>query len=54
MVAYKVKNNEALVLALDSFNSIDGETKHQFSIDGKAYEINTFGRFTSVVRMSLK
>jgi hypothetical protein len=53
MIAYKVKGNEALVLALDGFGRVDGETKHQFSISGKEYEVSTFGRFTSVVRLKL-
>lgn len=53
MIAYKVKGNEALILALDGFGKVDGETKHKFAINGKEYEISTFGRFTSVIRLKL-
>lgn len=53
MIAYKLKGNEALVLALDAFGKIDGETNHSFSINNKNYELKTFGRFTSVVRLQL-
>lgn len=53
LIAYKVKGNEALVLALDGFGKIDGEIKHEFSIEGKNYDLKTYGRFTSVVRLKL-
>lgn len=53
MIAYKVKGNEALVLALDGFGKIDNETKHEFMINGKKYDIKTYGRFTSVIRLKL-
>jgi hypothetical protein len=53
LIAYKVKNNEALVLALDGFGKIDGETVHSFEIGGKSYNVKTKGRFTSVVRLKL-
>jgi hypothetical protein len=53
LIAYKVKDDEALVLALDGFGKIDGETTHSFNIGNKSYEIKTFGRFTSVVRLKL-
>lgn len=53
MIAYKVKDGEALVLAMNGFGEADAEVSHQFSINGKIYDIKTFGRFTSVVRMKL-
>ena len=53
MIAYKIKDGEALVLALDGFGKLDGETIHTFNISGKAYSIKTFGRFTSVIRLIL-
>lgn len=53
MIAYKIRNNEALVLVLDGFGKVDGETKHRFVINNKEYEVSTFGRFTSVVRLKL-
>jgi len=53
LIAYKVKNNVALVLALDGFGKIDGETVHSFEIGGKSYNVKTKGRFTSVVRLKL-
>ncbi|MER0442762.1 hypothetical protein [Emticicia sp. W12TSBA100-4] len=53
LIAYKIKGNEALVLALDAFAKVDAEKVHEFSINNKKYDIRTFGRFTSVVRLSL-
>lgn len=53
MIAYKVNGQDCLVLALDGFGKIDGETKHEFMINNKKYDIKTFGRFTSVVRLKL-
>jgi len=53
MIAYKIKGNEALILALDGFGKIDSETTHSITIQGKSYEIKTFGRFTSVIRLKL-
>lgn len=53
MIAYKIRGDESLVLALDGFGKIDGEKTHEFVINGKKYDIKTFGRFTSVVRLKL-
>jgi hypothetical protein len=55
LIAYKLTkdNKEALVLALNSFGKTDGETTHNFFINSKMYQVKTYGRFTSVVRMSL-
>lgn len=53
LIAYKVLGNEALVLALDNFGKIDGETTHQVNIEGKNYQVKTFGRYTSVIRLKL-
>lgn len=54
LIAYKVKGNEALVLAYDGFGSVDGEKVHEFLLNGKAVKVKTYGRFTSVVRLEIK
>ncbi len=55
LLAYKLSNdgNEALVVALDGFGKVDGETTHSVSIAGKSYSLKTYGRFTSVIRLKL-
>jgi len=53
MISYKVKGNEALILALDGFCSPDEVKEHKLNIKGKEYKIKTHGRYTSVVRMNL-
>jgi len=53
MIAYKVKGNDALILALDGFCSPDEVKEHKLNIKGKEYKIKTHGRYTSVVRMNL-
>ena len=53
LIAYKIKDGEVLVLALDAFGKPDGEVVHEFQINGKKYDVKTFGRFTSVVRFKL-
>lgn len=55
MTAYKLSSdgNSALVLALDGFGKVDGETTHSIMIEGKNYDLKTYGRFTSVVRLKI-
>jgi hypothetical protein len=55
LMAYKLSSdgNEALVLLLDGFGLVDGETTHKVVIAGKSYDLKTHGRFTSVVRLKL-
>jgi hypothetical protein len=55
LVAYKPSHtgDSALVLILDGFGKIDGETIHSIMIEGKNYDLKTYGRFTSVVRLKL-
>jgi len=55
LMAYKLSRDgsEALVLLLDGFGLVDGETTHKVVIAGKSYDLKTHGRFTSVVRLKL-
>jgi hypothetical protein len=54
MIAYKVKGNEVLSLALDGFAGIDEIRSHSFILNnGKNYSVKTYGRFTSVIRFKL-
>jgi hypothetical protein len=55
LTAYKLSGDgsEALVLLLDGFGLVDGETTHKVVVSGKSYDLKTHGRFTSVVRLKL-
>jgi len=53
LIAYKVMNNEALVLAYDGFCEADAKQELSVQINGKYYPIKTYGTYTSVVRIKL-
>lgn len=53
LIAYKVMNGEALVLAYDGFCEADAKQSLSVEINGKSYTIKTYGRYTSVIRIKL-
>lgn len=53
LIAYKLKGNEVLALALDGFAGIDEVKSHEFKVGISKYSIKTYGRFTSVIRFKL-
>jgi len=53
LIAYKIKGNEALVLAYDGFCEADAKQELSVNINGKIYPIKTYGRYTSVIRITL-
>ena len=53
LIAYKVMNGEALVLAYDGFCEADAKQELSVEINGKSYTIKTNGRYTSVIRIKL-
>jgi len=53
LIAYKVMNNEALVLAYDGFCEADAKQELTVQINGKSYPIKTYGMYTSVIRIKL-